>query len=346
MGSRLRFQEGKQRAFLRDFFSLSGGNASAICRELGIPRNTFKKWLDESRLLPEGVYSRLVGLQPSITAYSSFILEKKPRTWGRALGGQHSIASIKAKYGESELKRRQRNGGRKSIDARLAKLRGKLPPASHALYEFLGAMMGDGWIGIYGGRKQVNICGNLRDEKQYMGHLRGLIRRLFGVSSHLKFRPRENVFYLMMNSSVIFDFFREKFDFPAGPKDRFNTSRLPARWEYQKDVIRGIFDTDGCFYFDKSNSYKYPYPTIDITSKNSELLSWVGNCLSQNGFTVFYGYRSIRLKGRENLEKWFGEIKPSNQKHWRKCKRHSSMLGPYIAFDGIGKRSLDSAALS
>ena len=297
---------------------LSGGNASAICRELKIAGSTFKGWLYEDNLLPENVYLRLVKLQPSLEGYSRFVLEKRPNNWGRVLGGQRSIVSIKAKYGESELRRRQSNGGKKSISNKLARIRKRMPPDCHELFEFLGAMVGDGWIGIYGGRKQVNICGNLRDEKQYMEHLRGLIRFLFGVSSHLKFRPKENVFYLMMNSSVIFDFFREKFDFPAGSKDKFNTSKFPASWEYQKDVIRGIFDTDGSIYFDKSNKYKYPYPIIDITSKNSELLSWLEDCLKRNGFPVFSGRRTVRLKGRKNIEKWFGEINPSNQKHWRR----------------------------
>ncbi len=326
MDSRLRFSEGKQKELLTNFVSLSGGNVRDVCASMKIPRWTFRNWMRETRLLPESVYDKIVASCPSLAKFEKYILERKPAGWGRVLGGRRSILSIKRKYGEAELERRRSKGGRSSIELRWEEIRKRMPSKdSHELFELLGAMMGDGWIGVYGGRKQINLCGCLVDEKEYKEHLRRIVKLLFGVSPYAKDRPAAGAFYLVVSNSVIFDFFREKFDFPVGDKAFFNTALLPKSWEYQKDVIRGIFDTDGSIYFDKSDKYKFIYPTIDIASKNAELIAWVAETLRNNGFPVFTGKRRVRLKGRENVERWFNEIKPSNQKHWTRFgRRHST----------------------
>jgi len=102
-----------------------------------------------------------------------------------------------------------------------------------------------------------------------------------------------------------------------------------AFWDNAKNVLRGIFDTDGGIYFDKAAGYARPYPVIDITSHNPELLDWISKTLSEKGFKVISLKYSIRLKTISQVERWFNEVKPSNGVHiqkWNRWKRQ--YMGP------------------
>ncbi len=250
-------------------------------------------------------------------------------SWGRKKGGQNCYPVLLKKYGEPELMRRRRIGGRNSIKHRLELINSRLPPPDNALVlELLGALIGDGWIGISGGRKQVCYCGNIR-QQAYAKHLQRLLHREFGIRGYMKLREKFSVFYIIINSSQIFDFFRASFDFPIGLKEEFNTDLLPSDWSGALNVIRGIFDTDGGIYFDNAKNYVRPYPTIDITSHNPELLDWIAKKLAEKGFKVIRLKYNVRLKTIGQVERWFNEIKPSNRHHVRKWNRWKRRyLGP------------------
>ena len=92
-----------------------------------------------------------------------------------------------------------------------------------------------------------------------------------------------------------------------------------AKW----DVCKGMH------FFDKSGGYARPYPIVDITSHNPELLGWLGKTLSVKDFKVIRLKYSIRLKTVSQVERWFNEIKPSNSTHTRKWSRwKSKYMGP------------------
>ncbi len=187
--------------------------------------------------------------------------------------------------------------------------------------ELLGILMGDGWLGIYGRprrRKQVCFCGNLKEEREYRKYVQALIKTTLNVNGYYQERKTNNTYYIIINSETLFDFFHETYDFPVGKKYYFNTKKLPKTWNLQKVLIRGIFDTDGSFFLDRDIRYKVPYPILDITLKNQEVLEWIVNTLKRRGFrTIKYG-RHIRLKGHTNIQKWFTEISPKNTVHTKK----------------------------
>ena len=151
----------------------------------------------------------------------------------------------------------------------------------------------------------------------------------FRVNGYLKFRKKFTVFYIIINSGPIFDFFRKNFDFPVGSKTKFNTELLPSDFDNAIPVIRGIFDTDGGIYFDNAAGYARPYPTVDITSHNPELLDWLSRTLTKKGFKVISLKYSIRLKTYGQVERWFNEVMPSNKVHVQKWNRWKSQyMGP------------------
>ncbi len=54
---------------------------------------------------------------------------------------------------------------------------------------------------------------------------------------------------------------------------------IPERyvdWRYSKYILRGILDTDGCFFFSKSKVFKYPtYLKVQIKSASENLVNQI-----------------------------------------------------------------------
>jgi hypothetical protein len=198
----------------------------------------------------------------------------------------------------------------------------KLPSLSDPrLLELLGALMGDGWIGLSGYprvRKQVCFCGNYSSEQCYRIRIQKLILATLHVNGYYQARPKNNTYYIIINSEKIFHFFIDAFGFPIGRKTLFDIRKLPQSWALQHAVIRGIFDTDGCLFFDRDPRYRCPYPVLDITMKNPEVLDWISGVLSHHGYPVLRGKKCVRIKGKASAHKWFKEISPKNEIHKKK----------------------------
>ncbi len=325
---RIVFEPGKQRAILLNFISNRKMTQLAVAKSLGIPRSTFKNWIHENRTIPADIYKKILQVSPDLNSFSKHVYGVLDANWGRRKGGQNCYAVLRRKYGETELLKRKRNGGKRSIERRLNRIRSKLPSSSNpSVLELLGALIGDGWIGLSRGRKQVCYCGNI-SQQSYARHLQKLLHGAFHIHGYLKQRDEFSVFYIIINSGPIFDFFRAEFDFPVGLKEKFNTGLLPYRQDDALIVIRGIFDTDGGIYFDKAKGYARPYPVIDITSHNPELLEWISKRLTEKGFKVIRLKYSVRLKTIGQVERWFNEVKPSNRLHVQKWNRWKRQYGP------------------
>ena len=116
----------------------------------------------------------------------------------------------------------------------------------------------------------------------------------------------------------------EELDFPIGLKIdlKIHGKVYSLGYDKMRHVIRGLFDTDGSFYLDKTPVGK-PYPCICISMKAPKLIKQVYDMLIQEGFKVRLDkHRSpneqIVLKGSIQLKKWMSEIGSNNQRHLRK----------------------------
>jgi len=322
---RLKFEKGEQAHLLKEFAKLSGTSQIDTASILGVPRRTYRNWLSERTYLPALVFDTIVGAQPMLARFKESVIETKDANWGQKVGGKKAIAKIISVYGSDEMRKRQVSGGRKSVKRRLEAISKRMPSLSNpGVSEFLGALMGDGWIGEYGRRKQVAICGNLK-ELQYARHLIRLSKKIFGIKPYLFKRKDSNAFYLFINNSVVFNYIRANFNFPKGEKSVFDTGKLPTNWELQKCVIRGLFDTDGSVYFDKAKGYKHPYPTVEVASKNRELLDWLNAVLRQNHYATIPHKRGLRVKGIADVRRWFAEISPQNKRKVQKYEKWAEL---------------------
>lgn len=230
--------------------------------------------------------------------YKKFIVQKLQEGWGRIKGGKLSSGSTK------EI---------------------KIPEKSEELAELWGIMLGDGNInktqdyklGVY----NINITGHSILDKDYLlKFVKPLGEKLFGIKSRDYYSKFAKALHIYFDSRKIVDFF-EKEGFKAGDKIR-NQSTIPD-WikenpKFLAACLRGLYDTDGCFYkLTNKNSYQVCFTNCDTTllndARNSLLFLGIGvSKISKN--------REITITKKEEIAKFYKLIGFHNPKHLNKIK--------------------------
>ena len=206
------------------------------------------------------------------------------------------------------------------------------PQLNKEICELIGAFIGDGYLGNYGKYKSQYLLGfsgdKILDEDYFKNYLAPLIKRNF-PSSHPKlyYRKDEGTIVLRLYSKEIHAFFI-KLGFNNGIKSRI--IRIPDKIltnkNFMNSTVRGIFDTDGCVFFDKRKLYTKPYPRITLQSSSIQLLIQLESYLSRY-FKLYLnknnrdGYRNyIEIYGHKQLETFLKLIGFSNKRHLDKIK--------------------------
>jgi intein/homing endonuclease len=96
--------------------------------------------------------------------------------------------------------------------------------------------------------------------------------------------------------------------------------------EFMKYTVRGIFDTDGCLFFDKRKGYKSYYPRITIQVTSEELIDQLKEYLSKS-FSLYINKtnrdccrNTLEIYGHEQLERFLKDIGFSNKRHLDKIQ--------------------------
>jgi DNA-binding transcriptional regulator WhiA len=193
--------------------------------------------------------------------------------------------------------------------------------------EFLGALSGDGFIGNYGDRKQqfmIQFTGHSETDSEYFPYLERIITKRF-PKLNVAYRVKNKTLRMTTYSKELFSYLANTFDFPAGKKG--SALSIPTIIKNDENLmrhfIRGVFDTDGCLFFDKRAQYKTPYPRIvlEITSQNlfKEVTRYLSKHfkittkrkLRKGGFSIYV----MEIYGYDQLSKWLALIGFSNRKH-------------------------------
>ncbi|MBT3985801.1 hypothetical protein HOD38_04010 [archaeon] len=329
------FQKEKQKEFLTEAIKLSKSkNINQFCNFFKFNRRTFKNWHYETNHLPQPIYNKLITAFPKLKKFNKFILEKKESNWGQKKGGKSSYNKMVLKYGEEELKNRQKNGGKKSKRYN--------EPLSINIYnkqflEFYGALLGDGWISIIKSKKTnkiqwiIGFSGHSKDDKNYLSkRIKGICKPLFSRTGYLHYKPNTNSMEFTFGHKKLLYFLNNNLNFPIGLKKNLKISeKYNSKWENYKYIIRGLFDTDGSLYFDKDPRYKTHYPILEISNKSDILVEQIKKILISQNFRIIRYHSGLRLKGKDQLERWFKKIKPKNKKHILKYKKFiSNNKGP------------------
>ncbi|MBI4147240.1 hypothetical protein HY494_01165 [Candidatus Woesearchaeota archaeon] len=186
------------------------------------------------------------------------------------------------------------------------------------LAEFLGVLIGDGFIGSYPGR-MIQIAGHkINDKEYYQNHLIPLINRIFNTNIH--FYECRNCLRLTIYSKEIFTAIKGTFDFPVGKKgDIAIPKNMLESDECKLRLVRGLFDTDGSISLQRKK-----YPVIAITTTSKILALQIQEILNQFDFGAYLckstqkGFKDayrVTIFGKQKVLKWKSLIGSSNPYH-------------------------------
>ncbi|MEK6891206.1 MAG: hypothetical protein AABX03_03640 [Nanoarchaeota archaeon] len=297
-----------------------------LSTKLNLPYKTMQNWrYYKERYIPEKII-------PKEMKNKLEIIDKQEDNWGKVKGGKKTYGIIISKYGKEEIKKRQINGG-KAVKIKIKNQQNpvRLDLTNPLFLELYGALLGDGWMSkLNYNKKQINligISGNAKKDREFIFYLKKSVRSLFNRNAYIKERPKYNAIELQILYKFLLEKLNSELKFPIGKKVdlQINKKVYDLGYEKMKYVIRGIFDTDGCVYFDKT-PVGNPYPCISITMKAPILMDQVRNMLVEEGFKVLYddyNYPIIRLKlkGSKQLKKWINEIGSSNPRNLNNLAR-------------------------
>lgn len=300
-------------------------NLEQLSRKMRMSRGALEKWFyNKGRYIPEDAI-------PTRFRRTAEIIDQQPDSWGRVKGGQKTFEIILKKYGSEEIMKRRSNGGKVSASQRDAQAKAdfSVDANSPLFLELYGALLGDGWLSSlsYGSRHLwwVGISGHAILDRDYLMFLRSIIKNLFGKDALIKYKKGTNGMEIIFCHKHLILFLNKELGFPIGlKKDLMIEESIAQNWDKMCIVIRGIFDTDGCFYLDKTPSGN-PYPCIAITMYAPRLLKQVAVQLRSRDFAVQERENRLILKGGKQINKWMKEIGSNNPKHYRKYRAWVNM---------------------
>ena len=302
--------------FLKLNYNCNSGRSLAI--KLKIPYGTLKNWFHKEQryiptdFIPKEIFHRLE------------VLDRQEDNWGQIKGGKKTYKIILKKYGIKEIKKRQSKGGKMAMKVRVKEEILIIDFSDPVFLEFYGALLGDGWLSKLKYKNKtiylIGISGNRSLDREFLLYLKENINKLFNRNAYLKERPKYNSIELNFAHKMLINLLHTQLDFPIGKKIDLKISDKIYNLGYEKIkyVIRGIFDTDGHFYFDKTPVGR-PYPCIGLTMKAPRLMKQIYDILIKEGFKAYHdkskSVERIRLKGKIQVSKWMKEIGSSNKRN-------------------------------
>src|SRR3989344_3118057 len=125
------------------------------------------------------------------------------------------------------------------------------------LSEFVGLIIGDGSI-LYkyrGAHYRLSIVGDVHQDVEYFDEIRSFVYELVGKLPKIRIRKMKMGLGLDLHidDKELVCFLVEDLGLDYGNK--VYIVRIPDKflsWKYAKDVLRGLFESDGSLYFSKS----------------------------------------------------------------------------------------------
>ena len=273
-------------------------------------------------LLPEEIYKKIVGLSSVDPEQFGGNIIYREKNWGVVKGGHSAYKKNRKEF---------EKGRKKGLKKMLALTKDKITifdirqKISLELCEFIGAFIGDAFTANYNCHYITQFTGDRRYDKAYYSkYLIPISQKLFNnIKVHIQ--EKNNTLRVNYYSKRLHHFLTKRFSFPSGKK--VYTVRIPHQViekgkKFFFALIRGLFDTDGCVYYDMRDIYKKPYLRIQLKLANPGLILQVKNLLNE------YGIRSYVDKSSDyhlyiynnQAQTFIREIGFSNKKHLDKLK--------------------------
>lgn len=206
------------------------------------------------------------------------------------------------------------------------------------LAELLGIHIGDGCISENKRYSEYYLGGDLIEEKEYHDNWVGplfnkkIMNPLFNKNVNYKEHPKVGVYAFHIFDKKLVDFFKG-FGICSGSKmNVYIPKAIISNKKLLKRFIRGLFDTDGSIYFEKSytsKDRKNNHPIIKIGTVSKKLAEDVYNSLKILGLNPrvkrpHKGKKdknpvySVLIYRKSDIEFYINEIGFKNAKHYTK----------------------------
>lgn len=324
--ARLCLYRGRQREFLKRVKAYFGGGWDEIAGVCKVHPRTIRDWAREKYYMNYGTAVLLSKITNTIIPNEGRIL---PEYWSvkkaSKLGGKRHFGL----YGPPGTIESRRKGGLRSqekfrADPELAKKKGfitrksiKSPKKSSDLAEFIGIMLGDG--GIWS-NYQISISFNMYEDIKYANYIQGLVTRLFSLSSKIRIREKYGNGDIVVSGRNLVDFL-ERHGVKKGNKVTKKVDIPKWIWtseDYKIGCLRGLIDTDGCFYRHKYrvNGKEYTYLKMCFTSYSPPLLKSVTTILKDLGFNPRNTAKNrVYLYTLPQLHRYFRKVNSRNPRY-------------------------------
>lgn len=328
---RVKFLKTKSDVFLekvQEKTELTFRELASVCR---VHRRSFSDWKYNKYLMPLPVFKKLVKISritpPAIKVFPDYrhvreagrkgafarnkIYGNPGTPEGRSKGGETSIQKLRS---DPEFARRCSLLTRKRIN---------YPKKSPKLAELMGITIGDGGISDY----QVVIALNKETDRAYAYFVVELFKDLFNIDSTLQERKGVNLYELAFSSINLIELLL-KLGLKKGNKVRQQVDISP--WVKESKIftincLRGLFDTDGCFYIDRHRYKDKTYHNCGLCfrSYSRPVLLFFRTKLRQLGLHPTQNTKSsVSLRKEKEVIKYFQIVGTSNLKHLDKFRKY------------------------
>lgn len=305
-----------------------------LAEKLGVSDATIKTWRIGKILIP----SKIV---PARVLKKVKVLEKKDDEWGKLkLKKMQEIDPLLLRRTKIEKRMRKMASlpvhpfENKKIQLEINainyshydKTRGiKIPKeVTPELAEEIGMHIGDGTLPV--GKYNFSLRGDAVEKEYYTGHVQPLYEKVYGIKTRLL--ERAPICGIEFDSKAIYEFKSKVLGLHIGEK--VGMIKVPRQImdsdnpEFYRALLRGINDTDGCFYMPSTR--KDPRITIEILSR--PLILQLDIILKRLGFIPSTSLKDCRisLNGYVQLNKWMTEIGSKNPKHLKRIHRVKSLI--------------------
>jgi len=321
--SRIRLPKGQQSKLLDRIGEHYCFDWSKVAKISSVCERTLRDWRSEKYNMS---YEALLRLQKIADIPIPKKKEILPEYWSARKASRLGAIRRNELYGNPGTPEGRSKGGsttaRKfSEDPEFAKMLGfklrtpmNLPVYSSELAEFIGIMLGDGYIKT--NKTQLGISLNSETDYAYALYVQGLIKELFNLNSSICNDGRDKSVTVLVSSRNLVEFMIDK-GLKAGDKV-INQVDIP-RWiglqeEYKVACLRGLMDTDGSFYayLHRVNGKVYRNCALDFTNHSLPLLKSIKDILIDISCSPTLAKYKVVLHKKEDIMRYIDIVGTSN----------------------------------
>lgn len=323
MEKHVKFRNGEQKKFIESALSTSGLSSKELSKLVFISPRNFRDWKIEKLSMTSRavkIITKLFNLNPPED------IDKLEKRWMEYKSEKGKIGgyAFKRRYGNPATVEGRKKGGKRALE--ILREKGIIPPVkiflspkkSKKLAEFVGIMLGDGYIG----KEQIEITLNSIVEVKYSQFVSNLCGELFGSYPKITKKKDCNAFSIGCYGVNLIKYLT-KLGLKTGNKVKQQVGVplwIMSNREFSKMCCRGLIDTDGCiaihrYYVGKK---RYFYKKLIFTNHSIPLAEFVYNTLTRNGMNpkMFSALekRRVWLYNSSEVQKYLNLIGTNNEK--------------------------------